>query len=391
MIPVCHVQVLPILSGAQRSMIETFAQIDRRRYELHVACQGAGPMTDELERIGVRWHAVPSLVRPIHPWRDVHAYRELYRLFQREQFQLVHTHSSKPGLLGRLAARRAGVPKVVHHVHAFAFHEYSPRWKWWFYGGLERWAAGYCDRMLFVNHEERQMSVDRGWIPAAQAITIYNGVDLAATDPRRRQPIRDTYRRRWGLTDDETAILCIGRIDYPKQPPMLPRIAAEIEKLSPRGAWRLLVAGSGPEEPALRRLVERMRMEHRVGFLGWQEDPLGVLHGADIMLQTSLAEGLPRVLIEGHAAGLPTVASDAKGNREVVVEETGFLCPPKDPAEFARALARLIDGPYLRAAMGRAARRRAESLFDTVATGRQLAAFYDELFGVNVEAVRRAA
>ena len=132
-------------------------------------------------------------------------------------------------------------------------------------------------------------------------------------------------------------------------------------------------------------------MGHRVKLLGWQEDPLAMLHGADIMVQTSLAEGLPRVLIEGHAAGLPAVASDAKGNREVVGAGTGFLCPPKDPADFARHLARLVDSPRLRGAMGQAARRRAEALFDTIETGRQLVALYDEMLRGVAEPARKAA
>jgi len=352
-------------------------------------------MTDELDRMQIRWHAVPSLVRPIHPRHDLRAYRDLYRLFRRGQFQLVHTQSSKPGILGRLAAHRAGVPAIVHQVQGFAFHEYSPRWKWLVYGGLERRAARYCDWMIFVSHEERRLAVNRGWIPAGRAVTIYNGVDLHATDPRHREPARREYRQRWGLADDEAAILFVGRIDNsgcsPKQPLMLPKIAAELEKLSPAKPWRLLVAGSGPEEPALRRLIERMGMEHRVVLLGWQENPLAMLHGADIMVQTSLAEGLPRVLVEGHAAGLPAVASDAKGNREVVGEGTGFLCPPKEPAAFAHHLARLVDSPSLRAVLGQAARRRAESLFDGVSTGQQMVALYDEMLRGVGERQRKAA
>ena len=185
MIRICHLQVLPLLSGVQRSMLEIFKQLDRSRFEIHVACQGPGALTEELDRLGIRWHAIDALDRPIRPHRDWQAYCQLYRLFEQERFQIVHTHSSKPGFLGRVAARRAGVPHVVHHVRGFAFHEFSPPPKRWIYSRLERWAGRYCDRVLFVNHEEREMSVQNGWLPAEKCQTIYNGVDLAAVDPRR--------------------------------------------------------------------------------------------------------------------------------------------------------------------------------------------------------------
>ncbi|HEY1600019.1 MAG TPA: glycosyltransferase, partial [Pirellulales bacterium] len=178
MIRICHVQMLPILSGVQRAMLEIFKRLDRARYEIHVACQGQGPLTDELERHSIHWHAVPALGRPIRPVKDWRAYRALYQLFRRQQFQIVHTHSSKPGILGRAAACRAGVPHVIHHVHGFAFHEFSPPGARWIYSRLERWAGTCCDRVVFVNHEERQLSVREGWLPAEKCLTIYNGVDL---------------------------------------------------------------------------------------------------------------------------------------------------------------------------------------------------------------------
>ena len=133
-----------------------------------MACQGAGPLTDELDGQGIRWHAVPALDRPIRPHKDWQAYCQLYRLFQEQQIDIVHTHSSKPGILGRVAARRAGVPHIVHHVRGFAFHEFSPRIKRLVYSRLEQWAGRYCDRVLFVNHEEREMSIQNGWLAGGQ-------------------------------------------------------------------------------------------------------------------------------------------------------------------------------------------------------------------------------
>ncbi|HEX4145217.1 MAG TPA: glycosyltransferase family 4 protein [Pirellulales bacterium] len=375
---ICHVQVLPILSGVQRSMLEIFKQIDRERYDIHVACQGAGPLTDQLDRLQIEWHAVPALDRPIHPTRDWRAYCDLYRLFHDYRFDVVHTHSSKPGLLGRVAARRAGVPTVIHHVRGYAFHEHSPRWKWALYGRLERWAGRYCDRVLFVNQEERDLSIRRGLLPAEKCQTIYNGVDLDLVDPIRGGAARRGLRAQWRLAADEVAIMFVGRLEYPKQPMMIPAIAAALRQLRPDARWRLLVAGDGPEADQVQRAIDQQHLTDRVQLLGWQLDPYAALHAADVVLLTSLAEGLPRALIEAQGAGRPIVAGNAKGVREVVTPETGFLCSPSDAEDFADKLALLVDSEALRDRLGRAARSHAEEKFDTVVVSRQVAQVYDQ-------------
>ena len=382
MIRICHVQVLPLLTGVQRSMLEIFKQLDRARYEIHVACRGAGPLTEVLDQLGIRWHAIPALDRPIRPHKDWRAYCHLYRLFQDCQFQIVHTHSSKPGILGRVAARRAGVPHIVHHVRAFAFHEYSPVLKRYVYSRLERWAGTYCDRVLFVNNEERELSIRKGWLRPEKCQTIYNGVDLSLLDPLRGAAARLRLRESWNLRDDEVAILYVGRLEYPKQPLMIADVARALENMRPGAAWRLLIAGEGREEAAVLRRVKELKLDHRVQFLGWQNDLHEALHAADVVLLTSLAEGLPRALIEAQGAGLPIVASAAKGNREVVTSETGFLCQPRNPNEYAECLARLIDDQFLRHRLGRAARAHAEQHFDTVSNHLRVAALYDELLGL---------
>jgi glycosyltransferase involved in cell wall biosynthesis len=379
MIRICHLQVFPLMSGAQRSMLETFKQIDRSRYEVEVVCKEPGPLTDELDRLQIPVHFAPHLDRAIHPWRDFKAYGELCGIFAARKYDVVHTHSSKPGVLGRLAARRVGVSAVVHQVHAFAFHDYSPWYKRWLYSTIERLVARHCDRMLFVNSEERDLVVSRGWLPAANCLTIYNGADLDAVNPRHVAQHRHVQRARWQVSDDEFVILFLGRLEYPKQPLLLAEIADRLERLRPHESWHLVVAGTGPDEERLQRAVAAMGMTHRVKLVGWQEDPLSVSHAADVAVLVSLAEGLPRSLIEAQAVGLPIVASAAKGNREVVTKDSGFLCPPKDPDAFAQCLARLIDSAELRSSMGRAARQHAEKCFDTVSNNRQIVAVYDAL------------
>jgi glycosyltransferase involved in cell wall biosynthesis len=378
-IRICHVQVLPILSGVQRAMLDIFKQLDRQRFEIHVACQGPGPLTAELERQEIRWHAIPALDRPIRPHKDWRAYRQLYSLFQRQQFQIVHTHSSKPGVLGRIAARRAGVPTVIHTVQGFAFHEFSSVLKRCVYSRLEQWAGRYCDRVLFVNHEEHEMSVRNRLLPPQKCLTIYNGVDRGALQTPASAAARQQYRQAWRLADDEVAILFAARLEPQKQPLVLAEIATALRSRFTSQRWRLIIAGTGPAQARIEAQIAAMRLSEQVSLVGWLKDPHAALAAADVVLLPSLYEGLPLGLIEAQAAGLPVVASNVKGNREVVTSGTGFLCSARDVDAYADKLATLINDPLARIRLGRAASQHAEQKFDAAVNARQVRAIYDEL------------
>lgn len=391
MIHVSHVQVLPILSGVQRAMLEMFRQLDRSRYQPHVVCQEPGPLSVELERLGIPCYFVPSLIRPIRPWSDLAALAALTDLFRKQAFGVVHTHSSKPGIVGRLAARRAGVPLVIHHVHAFAFHAFTPAPQKFVYKRLERWAGQHCDRVIFVNHEERELAVREGLLPAEKCQTVHNGVDLAPFRLDEHERCRAQFREQQRLDDDELAIVFCGRIDVPKQPLLLPQIAARLDELRPNHKWRLFIAGSGPMEPALNAAIAQAGMQRRIVSLGWQDETHRVFHGGDVCLQPSLWEGLPLSVVEAHAAGLPVVGSDVKGIREVVTPETGVLCTPRNPAAYAASLATLLDEPFLRRRLGAAARKRAHEHFDANRNFAQIGALYDQWLSQTPNQQRKAA
>ena len=157
------------------------------------------------------------------------------------------------------------------------------------------------------------------------------------------------------------------------------REAARLDVLRSRTKWRLLVAGSGDMQSQLAQAVKSQGLTHRVRLLGWQAEPAGPVHASDAVLLPSLCEGLPRSLIEAQAAGLPCVASDIRGNREVVTEGTGQLCPAKNATHYAEALVRLLDNPQLVSTMGQRARQHAEQCFDTVANNRQIVGIYESL------------
>ena len=377
-INLCHIQVLPILSGVQCSMLEIFRHLNRDIWNPHVICSEPGPLTEKLEEMEIGYSYAPHLKRPIRPDNDILAAKELYNIFKSKRFHLVHTHSSKPGFIGRLAARAANIPVIVHHIRGFSFHEFSPKWKISLFSSLERIAGKACDMVIFVNNEERRMSVEKGWLPSSKACTVYNGVDLDKFDLSRKEKIRIAFRKRWGLAPDEYCVTFIGRIWRQKNPMILADIAASVRQKKPNLQFKILVAGDGPLETPLRKRIREFEVDSNFKLLGWVDDNLSVHFGSDVVILPSLWEGLPRTLIEAQASGLPIIVSNIKGNREVVTPETGFICRPKNPEDYANAIIKLSD-PNLRRTMGEAARHRAELLFDSAINNQKIIECYKRL------------
>jgi glycosyltransferase involved in cell wall biosynthesis len=387
-IRVCHVQSVPLMAGAQRVMFEIVRRLDPRRFERHAVCNAEGPLTAALRDEGVECHLVPPLRRSINPWRDVQAYRELRSLFQELRPDVVHTHSTKPGILGRLAAWHAGVPAVLHHVHGFAFHEQTPRPLFYLGKLAERYAAWHCDRLVFLNEDDRAWSVESGVAQARQCTVIHNGVDVRSFGSKVH---RAAERANLGLADDELMILVSGRVAAQKQPLIIPRIARKLEKLVPDRSWKIVIAGSGPLDTALDLEIVRTGTSARIRRIDWHDDPAALMQAADLVLQPSLWEGLPLSLIEASASGKPIVASDIRGNRDVVGGEAGILCAPQDESAYAVELARLIQCPRLRLDLGVAGRRRAQALFDADVNYARVAALYESLLGRAETSMRKAA
>ncbi len=382
MIPICHVQVLPIMSGVQRSMLEILRHLDREIFDPHVVCHAEGPMTDELRRRDIRYHIVPELQRAIRPWHDLGAYRKLQKLFAREKFQLVHNQSAKPRAVAGLAAHSVGVPVIVNHVRGYPFHPGTPWLVRKIYRQVEAFAARRSTATLFVNHEDHRMAVNERLVPADRGYTVYNGADLAAFSPEDVHDSSQAFRQSYGIDPDEVVITVLGRLDRQKQPLILPRIAAELDARQLDRPWRIIVAGDGVLRPALEESIADHRLWHRFLLVGWQSRPSDVLHASDVLLLPSLWEGLPRVLIEAHAAGCPCVASNIRGNREAIGEDTGYLVQSDDVVGYATSLASLIADPFHRRRLGVSARRRAEVHFDTAKNSQRIVELYHQWLGI---------
>ncbi len=325
---------------------------------------GEGPLLDPVRARGFRVETV-AISRSFNLLRHAEAYRRLVRLFRRERFDMVHVHTPVAALVGRLAARRAGVPRIVYTAHGFYFHERMPAARRGLFIALE-WLAGRATDVLFTQSAEdaeaaRRLHLCRGGVVEA----IGNGVDPARFRPGADPAARAALRRALDTDPDAVVVMTVGRLVAEKGYPELFRAMAEVDAVLWVVGERLESDHAAAIDRAIAAVESDPRLSARVRLLGYREDVPALLAAADVFVLASHREGMPRSIIEAMMAGLPVVATDIRGAREeVVAEETGLIVPVADPGALARALGRLAADADLRARFGAAGRRRAEELYD---------------------------
>ena len=368
-IRVAHVITRLILGGAQENTLLTaIGQHMSDRYDVTLVIgaddEAEGDLYDEARRAGVKLTRVTSLVRPIHPLQDIRALWGLYRLFRREGFQVVHTHSSKAGILGRVAARLARVPIVVHTLHSLVFHEYQPGWQNRLYIMLKRGCAPLTDALISVNQRTADGALAAGVGRAEQHITIFSGMHLEPF-----QHARDTIdvadaKRRLGVPPDAPTMGKIARLFPLKGHEQFLNAAAAVAREEPR-AWFILV-GDGPSRADLERRAADLGIRERVVFVG-RVPPTAVpacIQAMDVVVHTSLREGIARVLPQAGIMAKPIVTFALDGAPEVVRDGvSGYLIPPLEIDALARRVVELMADPEKRTAFGAQGRQFAEANF----------------------------
>jgi glycosyltransferase involved in cell wall biosynthesis len=317
---------------------------------------------------------VPSLRREVGP-RDLVALGELVRLMRRERPAIVHTHTSKAGFTGRLAARIARVPVVIHQPHGHIFYGYYGPRQTDFYVALERFAARWTDTIVTLTERGTEEHLARGIGRRAQYVTVPSGVPTAAL--RARAPARAGARARLGVAPDEFIIAALGRFVPVKGFDLLVAALPRVAQVAP--GTRLLLIGDGPERDALLAQAARLGVSGRVTLTGATGDVGAYLAAADVFAAPSRNEGMGRALVEAMALGLPVVGAAVGGIPAVVTDGVcGRLVPAGDVEALAEALADLARDGALRAKLGAGAVERAEA-FSTAVAGTAMLALYDGL------------
>lgn len=298
--------------------------------------------------------------RELNPLFDLSTLVQLFTLCRKEKFDIVHTHTSKGGFLGRIAARLAGVPTVIHTVHGFAFHEFSSGLTTSFYASLEKLASRFCDLIICVNNQDRLTAIERGIGRPDKIVTILNGIDLRRFED---VVITDSERDRLGLPREAVLVGTVGRLAAQKGFEYLIKAIPCIVRAHPQ-TW-FLFAGDGPLKAELQALAEKLGVRDRCRFLGFRRDIPQLLAYYDVFVLPSLWEGLSITLLEAMAASKAVIATNVKGNREVISDGiNGVLCEPKNSEALANGIIDLIENEDKARLLGERARQTVEQRFD---------------------------
>jgi glycosyltransferase involved in cell wall biosynthesis len=355
--------------GGAQACVFALARGFMGEYNVTVGCGPGGPLVSRLRAAGIRVVEVPNLIRAPAPLVDLKALWWLVRWMRRERFTLVHCHSTKAGLLGRFAARIAGVPVRVFTVHGWPFTGWwHPAFRWTAVTA-ERLAARVSTAVICVSEHDRLRALRLGIGPAAKIRVVHNGVDpgrwlsaASEVEPGGGSLAGGASRGR-ALSPDGgdggCRVVAVGRLTHQKDPFILLRAWQLIH-----GPHRLTIVGDGALRGDLEVAIHQHGLAGRVELLGARDDVPDILNESDIFVMTSRWEGLPLAIMEAMMTGLPVVATAVGGVPEEVVDgETGLLVPPGEPEALARAVQRFLDDPQLRERAGAAGRRRALERF----------------------------
>ncbi len=326
-------------------------------------------------RRGCRTRVLPSLVREIAPVTDLRAVLDLVRMFRRARPDLVHTHTSKAGFVGRLAARLAGVPVVVHTPHGHVFYAYYGAARTRLFIALERLAARWTDRIVVLTERGAEEHLARGIGRPDQYVAIPSGVDV--TSLRARAPARPAARARIGVETEAPLVVGVGRLVPVKGFDVLVAAVPELRAAFP--SISVLLVGDGPERPALEARARALGVDEHLRIVGPPEDVAPYIAAADVLAAPSRNEGMGRVLIEAMALDVPVVGTRVGGISSVLADgEFGVLVPPEAPGPLAAALVDLLHDAGRRAKLAEAGRRRAEAFTVDVMVSR-IRALYEGL------------
>jgi glycosyltransferase involved in cell wall biosynthesis len=336
-----------------------------------------GSLEERARQSGLDLRIINASRRAIHPWRDWQTYRKLLELLREIQPDLLHTHSSKAGIIGRAAAARLKLP-CVHTIHGAAFHVGQSVIAFQLYKWLERRAAPATDKFISVCDAMTEQYIHAGIAPREKYVTVYSGFDVEPFLKPARSPA--VVRAELGLKPDEIVIGKVARLFPLKGHEYLLKAARSVVEQCPN--VRFLLVGDGTLRRQFEAELTAAGIRDRFVFAGLvpPSQVPELIHAMDIVVHTSVWEGLARVLPQGLIAGKPVVSYDIDGAREVVIPgQTGFLLPPRSIDELSEALCQLANDAELRHRLGAAGRDRWTEQFRHQSMTRQIRDVYADV------------
>ncbi len=365
------------LGGAQENTLYTLRNLDRGRYNLFLITNDRGILVEEAKKIkDVKAFFIPELIRPINPLKDLIALIKLFRFCRREKIDIIHTHSSKAGILGRWAARLAKVPIITHTVHGWGFYPKQNFLKRRLFIFLEKITAKITDKLIAVSRANIETGIKNRIEKKEKYTLIRSGIK-----PSQFQNVEVNIvekKKELGLGLDTKVVGMIAPFKPQKAPLDFVKVARRVIGKKPK--TQFLLIGDGELRPEIERSIKERDLEKEVILTGWRKDIPQILKVIDVLALTSRWEGLPRVFPEAMASGLPIVANKVDGAPEAIEEGVnGFLISVGDIRGMAEKIIALLDNPEMAKEIGREGREKVFPEFDIDLMVEKIDNLYQEL------------
>jgi glycosyltransferase involved in cell wall biosynthesis len=361
------------MGGAQENTLLTVEGLDSDRFEVHIASTPGGQWESRARAAAGHFFGIPSMKRGIFPLGNGRAFFEILRLLRNQRYHIVHTHSTNAGILGRVAARVARIPIVVHTVHGFPFDDltFSPMIRATLLH-LERFCARLSDKLLMVSDLNKLQALKSRIAPAKKCVVIHSGIDMRLFETKENTRFA---RLRFGLHDRWPIVGWVGRLCEQNAPEVFVRAARRV--LQDRPNTYFIVVGDGHLRPNVEKLMGGFS---QIKTLGYRQDVPQLLPLFDIFVSTVRWAGLGRALTEAMIAGRPVIATSVNGVPEIVLHgKTGLLVQPDDPDAVAEWVCYVLDHPDISAQLGCAAKALVVPEFSSDLMVQRITKLYDDL------------
>ena len=368
---IVHIITRLILGGAQENTLITCKELAERGYDVTLITGPAiGPEGELLEQTKNQKYktiVVDEMIREIHPLKDLISYYKIKKHLEELQPDIVHTHSAKAGILGRLAADKLKTQnpklKIVHTIHGLAFHPYQKELINKVYVAIEKMAANRTDFFISVADAMTQQALAAGIGRSEQYVTAYSAIEEDNfLTPLPQEQLKE-FRRKYFIPEDAVVLITVARLFKLKGHEYIIESAKELSQRFPQAVW--LFVGNGNLAEHFKILVRHLGLAQKIKFTGLlppSQIPLAI-QASDILVHCSLREGLARTLPQAMLCGKPVVSFDIDGAKEVVNENTGRLIEPKNIEQLIKACAELIENKQLREKLGAAGQESVKEKF----------------------------
>lgn len=364
------------LGGAQKQLLTLIRHLDQNKYKPFLFTAAEGYLVAQAQSInGLTLERSKALERAINPFKDLRALIEIIRFIKKNNIRVVHTHSSKAGIIGRLAARFAGADVIVHTVHGWSFNDYQPYFLRNLFVLLERITSLFTDRLIVVSNHDKFKGLNNGIGKEEQYSLIRYGIDgkeFMGEDKNVRKELR--------LSPTDLTVGMISCLKPQKSPEDFIKLAFLVNQCLPH--TKFILIGDGILRKKIEKLISKFHLGQEIILTGWREDIPEILAGIDVFVLTSLWEGLPLSVLEAMAASRPVVATHTGGIEDVVIDgQTGFLVNRRPLVKMAEKVTMLLRDGHLRRGMGQRARDFLASDFSTQGMAKQNQDLYESLIG----------